>query len=321
MLDGGVRGRAVFQVGPVSKTVLSFGKLVSSGRFAVEFGPSGAVLRETGSGKCLPIERHHNTFYLKVRSATCAAIAGPTEEPPRVDDMPADAGGAASSSGPPRVDERGGGGDVAPPLGAARPADDLVDAAPTPLPGDLRPHSRVEEMRARLRQLSAPIWGTKAILYARLVEYEAKAEAEKALREKRAADIDERIGERAPAMARPLALPPAPSDQERREHEITHFPARVWCQFCVLGKATQQAHRPVLPHEREHGGAEVQMDYAFFAPTGERAESGAPAWATVLALVHVGTGFGHAAAVQRKGADAVDNRQKYVAELGKTLCD
>ena len=63
------------------------------------------------------------------------------------------------------------------------------------------------------------------------------------------------------------------------------------------------------------------MDYAFLGPTGQRVRADEAVWATVLAIVHVGTGFGYGLAVQRKGMDAVDNRPKYVVEAITTFLD
>ena len=54
-----------------------------------------------------------------------------------------------------------------------------ITALPEPVdssPGHLTADSKVGDLKARLKQLSAPIWGTKAQLWERLQEREAEVE-------------------------------------------------------------------------------------------------------------------------------------------------
>ena len=48
-----------------------------------------------------------------------------------------------------------------------------------------------------------------------------------------------------PPEGRPVrtATPPyVPSEQERRAHNVTHFPPRSWCEHCVRGRGLASKH-------------------------------------------------------------------------------
>ena len=57
-----------------------------------------------------------------------------------------------------------------------------------------------------------------------------------------------------------------PSQKEVEDHNTTHYPYRVWCKFCRMGKALGEQHRRVL-HESEV--PIVAMDYFFITEAGE----------------------------------------------------
>ena len=59
---------------------------------------------------------------------------------------------------------------------------------------------------------------------------------------------------------RSKALPKEPSIEERRAHELTHLPARSWCETCVKSFGLED------PHRRRRGGRdkpELQVDCTF----------------------------------------------------------
>ena len=69
------------------------------------------------------------------------------------------------------------------------------------------------------------------------------------------------------AQPRPKPLPKEPSLKERRAHELTHFPARSWCETCVKSFGLED------PHRRRRGGRdipELQVDYMFMGRRGEK---------------------------------------------------
>ena len=38
-------------------------------------------------------------------------------------------------------------------------------------------------------------------------------------------------------------LPYVPTEKERREHNVTHYHHRTWCEVCMAGRAVAGAHR------------------------------------------------------------------------------
>ena len=58
-----------------------------------------------------------------------------------------------------------------------------------------------------------------------------------------------------------------PSIEERRAHELTHYPARSWWETCVKSFGLED------PHRRRRGGrdlSELQVDYMFMGRRGEQ---------------------------------------------------
>ena len=127
----------------------------------------------------------------------------------------------------------------------------------------LNENSPVELMMARLRELGAPIYGTKREKWARIL----RAEAEIAREEEIARLLSERQVRRrdgggvyVPTL---LPAPRAPSDLERFTHELSHCPPEAWCEFCVMGTMACRPHRASTLEDRERSRPEVQMDYMF----------------------------------------------------------
>ena len=56
----------------------------------------------------------------------------------------------------------------------------------------------------------------------------------------------------------------APTAQERREHEVTHYPFRFWCNCCVEARAIAEGHRRSEKEEPlMEGAGEFHFDYCF----------------------------------------------------------
>ena len=54
--------------------------------------------------------------------------------------------------------------------------------------------------------------------------------------------------------------PRIPTEEERREHEMTHLPFRSWCRHCVRGRGKEEPCRKV---EGERGLPEIHVDFMF----------------------------------------------------------
>ena len=53
----------------------------------------------------------------------------------------------------------------------------------------------------------------------------------------------------------------APSEKEKEEHFVSHFPFRAWCEHCVRGKAKAMRHVKV-DHSEEQVPV-ISVDYCF----------------------------------------------------------
>ena len=60
--------------------------------------------------------------------------------------------------------------------------------------------------------------------------------------------------------------PREPSEEERKEHEMTHLPYRSWCKHCVGGRGKDAPHTKQDTQGELH---EMHFDYAFMGEEGE----------------------------------------------------
>jgi hypothetical protein len=116
-------------------------------------------------------------------------------------------------------------------------------------------------MKTRLKQLGAPIYGDKDLLWKRLQEYEHRASAELAYQHELTRAAEERREAQGEHPARMLVAPTAPTELEKEMHNMTHIPAKPWCSLRIRGKATMAPHRAVLPQEREKEIPAVCIDF------------------------------------------------------------
>ena len=66
--------------------------------------------------------------------------------------------------------------------------------------------------------------------------------------------------------------PGQPTQAERDEHNLTHFPLRPWCRACVLGRAKDAPSRKVKGLFAETVLPRVRMDYCFLTENVEKEE-------------------------------------------------
>jgi len=63
---------------------------------------------------------------------------------------------------------------------------------------------------------------------------------------------------------RGVLVPRGPSNSEKEKHELTHWPFRAWCGWCVQSRAHANQHRTNVDEERiEHSKNMLQCDYFF----------------------------------------------------------
>ena len=53
------------------------------------------------------------------------------------------------------------------------------------------------------------------------------------------------------------------SEQERKEHEMTHLPFRSWCRHCIKGMEPAEDCRKATEEERVGQVPEIQSNYTF----------------------------------------------------------
>lgn len=186
-------------------------------------------------------------------------------------------------------------------------------------PTGLSRDSPVEKLRSRLRELRGPIWGTKEQVYQRMIEYESKRRNE-LLKEVRLEERAEmaRLGKKAPPMST-LEVPDPPSEEEIRQHEVTHFPIQPWCVECQMGKGIASPHKS----KQEIGGSKrdplTQLDFMFMKKDGSRAENLKNAWATTLCGVDCDTLTPIFTTVPSKKAN-VKYTAKTIVEFLRRMC-
>ena len=123
--------------------------------------------------------------------------------------------------------------DAAPVAELPAVAVEIAPAAPVGGGEVLHPSSGVKEMRARLKEPGAAIYGTKEELWTRLSKAESaqKAHCEhlEELRERH-----QKAAEGQPSIAaRTVAAANQPSAEERAMHDMLHMMPAAWCESCI----------------------------------------------------------------------------------------
>ena len=188
-----------FQLAPVKEPIMSVGRAIETGMYRMILEKEGSRLESLDTGRAAPLERVGRKFYLRVLAGVEAHLpeAGVAvahtflpsvgtwmhHKPPAAAPAAEPATPASSSAGPappapepePPPQEA-----VSKELGNTRPVD-----APAPwLPAGLRPYSSVADMKRELRKMSAPIYGSKDMLWQRVLGWSRQVASERALQER-----------------------------------------------------------------------------------------------------------------------------------------
>ena len=73
--------------------------------------------------------------------------------------------------------------------------------------------------------------------------------------------VDEEGGDEPTGSSAAMPSMSAPSEKEKEEHFVSHFPFRAWCEHCVRGKAKAMRHVKV-DHSEEQVPV-ISVDYCF----------------------------------------------------------
>jgi hypothetical protein len=147
--------------------------------------------------------------------------------------------------------------------------------------GTLGPSSRVDLLKARLKELDASQGGTKQQLWQRLYKEEQK-------RSRMSEDIkiaeevhEQRIAGNGGVQVMAAPPPYVPTKLEKELHELTHTPPVPWCEACLLGQATEKPHTR-LPSDIAPAKPLVQIDFGFTKAAGITAKDVDEDFATTL---------------------------------------
>ena len=163
-----------------------------------------------------------------------------------------------------------------------------VPTAPAPV---LRTWSTIKELHSRLRELRAPIYGTKDVLYRRLCEYEqvaARKKKEEEYLENRRKELEVATQ---PVMPKILPGPAQPSEVERQRQKVNHLPPAPWCELCVMGRGKDDD--PHLRSDLRKQGEQlpvIAFDFGFVKTTSAGGETG-QTYATTLVAVDADSFF------------------------------
>ena len=104
-------------------------------------------------------------------------------------------------------------------------------------------------MRGWLRDRNKPIYGTKSQLWERVLIENQKLLREEAVQNELQRQLEERRRGASQMPAVPMKQPNLPTEEERKEHELTHAVYKDWCEFCIMGKGTEDPHKKVDPNQ------------------------------------------------------------------------
>ncbi|CAE7848057.1 RE1 [Symbiodinium necroappetens] len=176
----------------------------------------------------------------------------------------------------------------------------------------LTPFDKVEKLKARLKELGKPRYGTKAELWSRL----EKAEKEHMKTQRQHQERQRKLRE---GVAEPVEAPPGPQEptpEQRAQHELTHLPPEPWCEHCIKGRAIDTAHRQV-PLELKATNPRVEVDYSFIKVDGTAAEMD-ESTEVILSAWDEATGMATAACLPSKNYDP-DYVSRWLAEFVASL--
>ena len=71
------------------------------------------------------------------------------------------------------------------------------------------------------------------------------------------------------AAPRFMMKPEDPTQREREEHAVDHYPFRSWCRHCVEGRGVERPHCDA-PNREDDAAPLISADYGFAMDDGQR---------------------------------------------------
>ena len=349
-IDGVIPALSKFQIGPFAQNLFSTGKLYDGGldivmsqRHGCFVGKGLMNIELDANYKKINMERKGNTYGLRVRTHMTlkeAKASVRSDVPQDLNTFAIGADGRETGLEPAMAEDAGSApadvnAGLVPATDGAQETglepvviEETRSAPAVPVGGRsgagdaaVGPESRVDLLKARLKELHEPIWGTKQQLWTRLAKAEAR---EKARRDELDAAVqrqEARALGQAPADVREVPDVVAPSAVERARHELTHIPFASWCDSCVMGQATEKPHYrqsnpdPAVPM--------IMFDFAFNAAVNADDNTVDATLGTSVVAVDAQTGVVYGNALGSKEADdfTVKEVNKFIRQMGHRKVD
>jgi hypothetical protein len=174
--------------------------------------------------------------------------------------------------------------------------------------GLLHPNSTVALMKKRLKELSCPVYGTKAQLWTRLEEAE-KLQRDIGVLKQEMTEREEQLTRNPGGAHRPMMIPGVtpPTPQEREIHELTHCDFQSWCEVCQRAKGRDNPHHGLKNQPRSRGTSSIVMDFGIFdTDDAGNAHMKADEFATTLVIADNDTGYPAAISTPSKAERSLD---------------
>jgi len=320
ILGSSIQTEHCFNVGDwVTKPVLSAGKAAKCG-IQTHFGTNGGPSFVMFGGKRVELHMVMNSYYIKAKILRNGQIC------PIEDSTPSGAHGNGDAFSNESIENQQVVADIPPPGGSGVPQSDMDphvawqdshSYAKSKATAGLHPNSRIVDMQNRLREFGAPTYGSKDMVFLRLMRLEKDGKKELQTAAALRARHERQLAEGQPYVAKCLPVPDPPSDMERFTHELTHLPFAPWCQWCQMGKGQDRPHHMVHPSEKSEV-PKVEMDFMFMDKENRKC-SKEEANVTILTCVDESTGVPLALVVPGKGVDnkyALSSVLDYLKRLG-----
>ena len=111
-----------------------------------------------------------------------------------------------------------------------------------------------------------------------------------------------------------IRVPQTVSKKERDEHNGTHAPFRIWCKYCVRGRAHKMAHQKLDDEDEELKVPRISMDYFYMSKKDEKAKEN-----PLLVAINEDSGEKYARAIGNKGLEDAVKSDWLIRDMAEEL--
>ena len=113
---------------------------------------------------------------------------------------------------------------------------------------------------------------------------------------------------------RMIKVPLTVSKKERDDHNGTHTPFRIWCRYCVKGRAHKMAHMKIDDEDEELKVPRISMDYFYMSRKDEKAKEN-----PLLVAINEDSGEKYARAIGNKGLEDTVKSDWLIRDMAEEL--